>query len=58
MAKKKKKTDKEKLHKITMGAVRNQQKEQGALDGRFREKKVPSKKSYKRKKKHKKGEDE
>ena len=56
---KKKKSDKEVLHKIVLSAVRAEQKNQGAFDGRFREKKVPNKKkTYKRKKKHKKVEDE
>lgn len=44
MAKKKKRITKKELLKIEKGAVRKEQKDQGALDGRFREKLVPSKK--------------
>ena len=45
MAKKKKtRITKKELLKIEKGAVRKEQKDQGALDGRFREKGVPNKK--------------
>ncbi|MBP6311492.1 MAG: hypothetical protein KA408_04425 [Flavobacteriales bacterium] len=44
MAKKQKRVTKKELLKIEKGAVRKEQKEQGALDGRFREKVVPNKK--------------
>lgn len=44
MAKKKTRITKKDLLKIEKGAVREEQKEQGALDGRFREKVVPNKK--------------
>ncbi|HQV50858.1 MAG: hypothetical protein IPI00_13535 [Flavobacteriales bacterium] len=44
MAKKKTHISKKELLKIEKGAVRKEQKEQGALDGRFREKMVPNKK--------------
>lgn len=45
MAKKKKvRITKKELLKIEKGAVRKEQKDQGALDGRFREKVVPNKK--------------
>ncbi len=43
MAKKKRITKKE-LLKMEQAAVREERKEQGALDGRFREKVVPDKK--------------
>jgi len=43
MAKKKRITRKE-LLKMEQAAVREERKEQGALDGRFREKVVPDKK--------------
>ena len=36
------------LHKIRLGAVREEQVRQGIFDGRFRTKAVPSKKVYKR----------
>lgn len=36
------------LHKIRIGAVREEQVRQGIFDGRFRTKAVPSKKVYKR----------
>lgn len=36
------------LHKIRLGAVREEQVRQGIFDGRFRTKTVPSKKVYKR----------
>lgn len=45
---------KEELLKIEQAAVREERKEQGALDGRFREKVEKSKKTYTRKEKHKK----
>jgi len=45
MAKKKKKRDPKKdLLQVELGAVRDEQKAQGALDGRFRSKVVPNKK--------------
>lgn len=50
----KKRITKKELLKIEQAAVREEQKMQGALDGRFREKVEKSKKSYTRKKKHKK----
>ena len=49
---KKQKTDKDILRNIEKGIVREEQKEQGALDGRFRPKVIPSKKAYKRKPKN------
>lgn len=52
----KKRDPKEDLRKIEKGAVRSEMKEQGALDGRFREKVVKDKTKYKRKKKHPKDE--
>ena len=56
---KNKKITKEDLRKIEKTAVRDEMKDQGALDGRFRPKVVPDKtKVYKRKKKHKKDENE
>ena len=48
----KKRDPKEDLRKIEKGAVRSEMKEQGALDGRYREKVVKDKTKYKRKKKH------
>ena len=36
------------MHKIRLGAVREEQVRQGIFDGRFRTKVVPSKKVYKR----------
>jgi hypothetical protein len=36
------------LHKIRLGAVREEQVRQGIFDGRFRTKVVPSKKVYNR----------
>lgn len=36
------------LHKIRLGAVREEQVRQGIFDGRFRTKTVPSKKVYNR----------
>lgn len=41
------------LLKIERAAVRKEQKQQGALDGRFREKVEKNRKTYTRKKKHK-----
>ncbi len=41
---KKKKTDKEKLHKIQSSINREEAKEQGFYDGRFRNKVIPNKK--------------
>jgi stalled ribosome alternative rescue factor ArfA len=52
----KKRITKKDLLKIEQAAVREERKEQGALDGRFREKVEKSKKSYTRKAKHKKKE--
>lgn len=49
----KKVISKKDLLRLTSGAVREERKAQGALDGRFREKVVKSKKTYSRKKKHK-----
>ncbi len=49
---KKKKSDKEIIHGIEKSAVRDEMKEQGALDGRFRSKVVPPKKRYRRKPKN------
>ena len=51
MAKKSKKKGGE-LHSIEKSAVRDEMKEQGAFDGRFRPKVVPSKVRYKRKPKN------
>lgn len=48
----KKRITKEDLLKIEQAAVREERKQQGALDGRFHEKKVESEKRYKRKPKH------
>jgi hypothetical protein len=47
--KKKKRNPKKDLAAIERAAKRDAQKEQGALDGRFRTKKVESKKRYVRK---------
>ena len=52
----KKRNPKDDLRKIEKGAVRSEMKEQGALDGRYREKVVEDKTKYKRKKKHRKDE--
>jgi hypothetical protein len=41
-------TDNRIIHKIRLGAVREEQVRQGIFDGRFRTKVVPSKKVYKR----------
>ena len=49
---KKKKDIKTILLKIEKGVVRDEMKEQGAFDGRFRAKVVPSKRKYKRKPKN------
>lgn len=49
-----KRITKKELLKLERGAVRQEQKEQGALDGRFREKVEKNKKTYTRKVKHKK----
>ena len=49
----KKRITKKELLKIEQAAVREERKEQGALDGRFREKVEKSKKTYTRKPKHK-----
>lgn len=48
----KKRITKKELLKIEEAAVREERKQQGALDGRFREKKEESEKRYKRKPKH------
>ena len=48
----KKRITKKELLKIEQATVREERKQQGALDGRFREKKVESVKRYKRKPKH------
>jgi stalled ribosome alternative rescue factor ArfA len=50
----KKRITKKELLQIEQAAVREERKEQGALDGRFREKVEKSKKSYTRTTKHKK----
>jgi hypothetical protein len=50
----KKRITKKDLLQIEQAAVREERKRQGALDGRFREKVEMSKKTYKRKAKHKK----
>ena len=50
----KKRITKEDLLKIEQAAVREERKEQGALDGRYREKVEETKKTYSRKVKHKK----
>jgi len=55
---KKKKDPKKAVRRIAQGAKREAQKAQGALDGRFREKKVESAKRYSRKPKHKSRNDE
>lgn len=55
---KKKKTDKEVLHGIEKSAVRDEMKEQGAFDGRFRSKVVPAKKRYRRKPKNDRNDDQ
>jgi len=54
----KKRNPQEDLRKIEKGAVRSEMKEQGALDGRFREKVVEDKTKYKRNKKHPKRDEE
>ena len=46
------KSDKTKLHKLTVGNQREKQVEQGFFDGRFVQRAEPSKKVYKRKGKH------
>ncbi len=48
----KRRITKKDLLKIEQAAVREERKEQGALDGRFREKVEKSKKTYTRKVKH------
>ena len=48
----------EDLRKIEKGAVRNEMKEQGAFDGRFRPKVVADKTNYKRHSKHRHGNNE
>ncbi|MGV9012676.1 MAG: hypothetical protein ACOH13_08800 [Flavobacteriales bacterium] len=52
----KKRITKKQLLQIELAAVRGECKEQGALDGRFREKVEKSKKAYSRKTKHNKPE--
>ncbi|MBP8822612.1 MAG: hypothetical protein KBH07_03075 [Flavobacteriales bacterium] len=49
-----KRITKKELLQIEQAAVRKERKEQGALDGRFREQVEKSKKTYTRKVKHKK----
>ena len=49
-----KRITKEDTLKLERSAVREERKQQGALDGRFREKVEKSKKAYTRKTKHKK----
>ncbi|MCO6481988.1 MAG: hypothetical protein J5I62_04255 [Flavobacteriales bacterium] len=49
----KKDVTKRDLLKVERSAVREERKQQGALDGRFREKVEKSKKTYSRKRKHK-----
>jgi len=56
MAKKKKiktKITKQDMHNIKMGHVRQDQKDAGFFDGRFRSRSEESNKKYTRKKKHK-----
>lgn len=48
-----KRIERKDLLKVESSAVRAERKAQGALDGRFREKVVKSKKRYRRKPKHK-----
>lgn len=52
----KKRITKKELLRIEQTSVREERKEQGALDGRFREKVEKNKKTYTRKAKHKKKE--
>ena len=52
----KKRITKKELLQIEFAAVRGERKEQGALDGRFREKVEKNKKAYSRKTKHNKPE--
>lgn len=49
----KKRITKKDLLKLERSAVREERKQQGALDGRFREKVEKNKKTYTRKVKHK-----
>lgn len=49
----KKRITKKDLLRLERSAVREERKQQGALDGRFREKVEKSKKTYSRKRKHK-----
>ena len=46
------KSDKDKLHKMTVGKQREKQVEQGFFDGRFVQRAEESKKVFKRKEKH------
>ena len=46
------KSDKDKLHKMTVGKQREKQVEQGFFDGRFVQRAEESKKVYKRREKH------
>jgi hypothetical protein len=46
------KSDKDKLHKMTVGKQREKQVEQGFFDGRFVQRSEESKKVFKRKEKH------
>ena len=59
MAKKKdiSKITKEDVHKINVSANRETQKQAGFFDGRFKTRSEESKKTYKRKKKHPKKDD-
>jgi hypothetical protein len=45
--------DKLDLHRIKVGKIRFEQVEQGFFDGRFRTRSIPSEKTYTRKVKHK-----
>ena len=45
-------SDKDKLHKMTVGKQREKQVEQGFFDGRFVQRAEESKKVFKRKEKH------
>lgn len=51
------KTSQERLRKLRLGSVREDQKAQGFFDGRFVTKTVDSKKNYSRKEKHKNSKD-
>ena len=47
------KSKKDNLHKMTVGKQREKQVEQGFFDGRYRTRSIPSEKTYTRKVKHK-----